>query len=523
MSPRLCNRGMRGILAKPPYCLRVGYSTTRQLVSRKLSITASYNTPRSKVIHELARYVGKSPINLQSNGVDKNGYGAAILASRDFTTWLDDESFMSTILETLFRSTRNGGQANPLHIDVLAGVVDGISSNDLLGEPQAGFSILYGQTENILPDLWDGESLSLQATGESGTASIRFAMNPLEGDIRPLELTLPLANTVFQNGRQSTLSATRWESSPQGPITLKAANHKSTQSIFAYGDLANHTSSHIPLLPVTPPRKVIAGLGNIVRQVEVDGSATPASRELEVLIPKILDFRSKRHATASSGPVGVWCWVIPAHVAEAKKLFDVKILSIESLQSDSEAELAEKSIKVFSELLSAGCRLHKILSGGGGWGLKQGLLSLDPETHFSLPGEDEGDIEMFIKSFQERESANSSEGIVTPGSYIMFCIEPQWTEQATAAGRNAANSSSTQTLSLGVAPHGDFAPSVSASTDNEVTVIGGHFGATSAAGLFLRMIPELPGISMKADTNKPLQPFTTKVDVPKAYFRTGDV
>ncbi|KAI0596286.1 hypothetical protein F4775DRAFT_565496 [Biscogniauxia sp. FL1348] len=510
MRPRLFSRGF---LAKPPYCLHVGYSTTRPLTSGRLSITASSNTPRSKVIRELARYVGRSPINPRSSGVDTNGYGAAILASRDFTNWLNDENFMSSVLETLFKS-ENDGQASTQQIDTLTGVVDAIGANDLRGEPRAGLSILYGLTEDILPNLWDSESLQ-QTTGESGSASIKFATNPLEDDVRSLELTLPLANTVFQNGRQSTLCASRWESSPQGPITLKAINHKSIQSIFACGDPANHTSSHVPLLPVTPPRKIIAGLGNIVRQVEVDGSTTPASRELELLIPKILDIRSKRHAAGSSSPVGVWCWVIPAHVVEAKKLVDIQVLSIESMQS--EAEVADEAMKIYSGLLSAGCRLHKILSGGGGWGLKQGLLSLDPETHHSLPGED--DIEMFIKSFQERNKADSSEGIVTPGSYIMFCIEPQWTEEDAVARQS---SSSTQTLSLGVAPHSDFVPSLGASTD-EVAVIGGHFGATSAAGLFLRTIPELSDIDMRDGTAKSLQPFTTKVDVPRACFWTGGV
>ncbi|KAI1493764.1 hypothetical protein F5X96DRAFT_620545 [Biscogniauxia mediterranea] len=510
MRPRLFHRGF---LANPPYRLHVGYSTTRPLTSGKLSITASSNTPRSRVIRELARYVGKSPIDPRSSGVDTNGHGAAILASRDFTTWLSDESFMSSVLETLFKSTSDG-QTNPQRLDILTGVVDGISSNALHGEPRTGLSILYGLTEDILPNLWDSESLQ-QTTGESRTASIKFATNPLEGDIRPLELTLPLANTVFQNGRQSTLSVSRWESSPQGPITLKAINHKSTQSIIAYGRPASHTSSHIPLLPITPPRKVIASLGNIVRQVEIDGSATPASRELELLIPKILNIRSERHAAGSSSAVGVWCWVIPAHVVEAKKLLDIKVLSIESLQS--EAEVADESMKIFSGLLSAGCRLHKILSGGGGWGIKQGLLSLDPETHGSFSEED--DIEMFLRSFQERNKADSSEGIVTPGSYIMFCIEPQWTEEDAVARQS---STSAQTLSLGVAPHRDFVPSSGASTD-EVAVIEGHFGATSAAGLFLRTIPELSGINRQDDTAKSLQPFTTKVDVPRACFWTGGV
>ncbi|KAI1503671.1 hypothetical protein F5X99DRAFT_374125 [Biscogniauxia marginata] len=509
MRPRLFNRYFLANF----YGLHVRQFGSQSLVSGRLSLEVSSSTPKRKVVDELARHVEKRPISLRSSDVNRRSYGATVLASRDFTTWLNDESFMFNMLETLFKPVNNG-QGDLQHLDILSGVVDGIGTKNLSSEPRTGFSILYGLTGDILPNLWDSESVD--SSSESRAASVSFITNPLAGDTKPLEITLPLANTVFQDGRQSTLSASRWENRSQGPMSLKTTCHKSNQRIFTYGDCANQTSSHIPLLPVTPPRKVVASLGNIVSQVEVGGSTTPASRELETLIPKILDIRSKNRAAASSGPFGVWCWVIPAHVVEAKKLLDLKVFRVES--SQSEAELALESIKLFSGLLSSGCRLHKILSGGGGWGLKQGLLSLDPETHYSLPGQDD-DVEMFIKSFQERNNANSSGGLATPGSYLMFCIEPQWTDKDVVSSQAAGP---TQTLSLGVAPHSDLAPNYDANT-GEVDVVEGYFGATSATGLFLRNVPELPDINTKDEPAKSWQSFTTKVDVPRACFVTGGI
>ena len=60
------------------------------------------------------------------------------------------------------------------------------------------------------------------------------------------------------------------------------------------------------------------------------------------------------------------------------------------------------------------------VSGGGGWGAKKGLLSLDPET--SLETQDHEDLENFIRSFKGEDSSNGS-GIVTPGSYVQFFTE----------------------------------------------------------------------------------------------------
>ena len=263
---------------------------------------------------------------------------------------------MGSLLQTIYGPA--SGHETPSQIDLLAGVADGVSSPLPFGDPRRGFSLLYGSTGDILPDLWDESSFSPNIEPERG-AYVSFLSNPLAGDCRPLDITLPLANTVFQNGRRSTLFASRWRRDSGDALSLDFTRHKQTQRVAPRGSAVGHTTPSIPLLPLTAPRKIVAGLGNILRQVEVDGAATPASKELEVLIPQVFDARSKRHGpSSSSGPIGVWAWVIPAHVVEAERLLDLKVF-----QSDaplSETELAASSVDVFSRLASSSCRLHKI-------------------------------------------------------------------------------------------------------------------------------------------------------------------
>ncbi|RYP56692.1 hypothetical protein DL769_009882 [Monosporascus sp. CRB-8-3] len=220
----------------------------------------------------------------------------------------------------------------------------------------------------------------------------------------------------------------------------------------------------------------------------------------------MFDIRSKRHGPSSSGPIGVWAWVIPPHVVEAERLSDLKVFRANS--SHSEAELATESAEVFSRLTSSGCRLHKILSGGGGWGLKQGLLSLDPETSYTQPEQD--DIEMFIKAFQERNSSNPSEGLVIPGSYVLFCTEPYLTEE------NMRSRRITPTISLSVAPNKDEGVALRDGTE-EVEIVDDHFGAASTAGLFLRTIPETNGVG-KDSTILLEQPYLTLWDFSGRYL-----
>ncbi|TGJ79122.1 hypothetical protein E0Z10_g9645 [Xylaria hypoxylon] len=472
-----------------------------------MSPNSSPQATQKQVLDELSKHASEATERARNEASGING--VAVLASKDFTNWLEDENFMSAFLETIFKPTSTV-QTNRPALHVLSGITDGLSPNGLSSEPRSGFSVLCGPTDNILPGLWAKESFA--GTNQDRASCVSFMINPLHGHIGALEVTLPLANTIFQNGRRSTLYASKWDISNEGTVALRTRYPKVTQRIVAKGESVDYTSPEISLLPLTPPRKIVASLGNIVRQVEVDGSATPASKELEAIMPGIFEERAQREPTSSPRPVGVWCWVIPPHVMEIKKFNNLKLYKAGS--SQTEADIVLNSREIFSELLSYQCRLHKILSGGGGWGLKQGLLSLDPETSFSLPDQDD-EMEMFIRSFMERDSGEPTSGLAAPGSFLLFCVEPQVTDSE---GLSSQQLVPTETWSFGVAPNLDYTPSHK-SRLGPVEIIGGHFGISSTTGLFLRAIPEFGGIDSKnGGEGKSEGSFTTKIDVPGAYF-----
>ena len=105
------------------------------------------------------------------------------------------------------------------------------------------------------------------------------------------------------------------------------------------------------------------------------------------------------------------------------------------------------------------------VSGGGGWGAKKGLLSLDPqESHVPLSEEEE--MERFMKTID-------GSAFAPPGSSIQFFVSPPTIP---------ASSSIPSDLVLGVSAI--LQPS-EGETIGDGEFIEGHFGAMSSTGLFL--------------------------------------
>jgi len=70
-------------------------------------------------------------------------------------------------------------------------------------------------------------------------------------------------------------------------------------------------------------------------------------------------------------------------------------------------------------LLAPGTRIHRVLSGGGGWGSKTGLLSLDPQG--------ESEVESFAQEFEARfsgedDSTSPRSGAVQVGEWVQFFV-----------------------------------------------------------------------------------------------------
>ncbi|KAI1328369.1 hypothetical protein F5Y16DRAFT_159971 [Xylariaceae sp. FL0255] len=454
----------------------------------KFTIRVPPGTSKHHILNEL----GKLDIVTSKEALDQNG--AILLVSKEFTNWLEDESFLQSFVEILAKQNR------PQSIDLLSGVVDGISS--LSGRPSSpGLTILCGENERLLPQLWEQNFTASEASITHSPPCITFSGNTPDLNTEHVEVSLPLADTTFQNGNPSTLVASSWKISPNGSSSLCKKAAKITQRIDVRnieGDCSSNTT--IPLLALTPPRKIIASLGNIIRQVEIDGVATPASRELEIIIPRLLQKREKKNPGVTAESMPVWCWVIPPEIMAAlkSKFEDLQIFSAVSF--DREKMILELSRSLFSTLLASGCRLHRITSGGGGWGLKKSLLSIDPETSFTK-ADPEDEFEMFVKSFEDRDSASPRNGLATPGSFLLFCTESK--HRMTFKSRR-------RTSSVGVALKAD--PS---EEDLNWRFYPNHFGVVSERGMAIKSISTPKWVLGKGWFEGGI---ATKVDVPGARW-----
>lgn len=282
-----------------------------------------------------------------------------ILGTPTFAKWLEDDTkFIPKVLEILnrpfddFWGNFKQGQSKPknskdhakpaFEIDVICACVDGLApriehlNRKRLNRPLEGLSFLHGRLNQITPGLWDPETSN---THESPgmQSSLTFSTRT-----QTTQVTLPLAKTLFTNGRHSTLIISKWRALADGTFIKVKSAEKMNQFITVFDSQSqNIPCTSIPVTPLTPVRRIVSCLGNIVRQInfgeEGDG---PASRELEASIDNYFEFSQRPKAT-----VDVWALIFPPdslphsppghgndlllHADAVKKFWQDEILSTE--------------------------------------------------------------------------------------------------------------------------------------------------------------------------------------------------
>lgn len=237
---------------------------------------------------------------------------------------------MSRLVNALHPRTGHSSLPHP-NFQVLAGVVDGLSPAPKGGEMQHGFSVLFGRIGGITPDLWPQSANERQTTGTETEPSHLTVM--LGGPGSP-SLTVPLANTLFQTGRRSTLLASEWSSTRSRQtrwfdykLVRSAEKRHAVINVFGLTS-GRKTAFRVPLLPITHPRKILEGLGNILAKVDIDGQPAPASQELQANIPRWLEVLRSQVGAGHVRGVGVWALVIPKHLVENVKLAPEVVLDV---------------------------------------------------------------------------------------------------------------------------------------------------------------------------------------------------
>jgi hypothetical protein len=266
------------------------------------------------------------------------GQAIVILVTPSFAKWLEDDVlFIPRILQLITHPWNDpwalhvgkksrgakpvqGPTGPPFEIDVVCACVDGLAPNPggiRLGQGRylrEGISLLHGRTGQIISGVWEEEPTTTEDS-PSMQSSLTFSKSPIP-DLReaketrqtPSNVTLPLANTLFTNGRHSTLLVSRWQAMPDGQFKKIRSKEKRNQVINVFhSHLEGVPSTYVPAVPLTPIRRIVSGLGNIIRQLHfAEDGPGPASRELE---PTINEYMKAMKLPISN--IGVWALIIP--------------------------------------------------------------------------------------------------------------------------------------------------------------------------------------------------------------------
>ncbi|KAL2004308.1 hypothetical protein VTN02DRAFT_3102 [Thermoascus thermophilus] len=404
-----------------------------------------------------------------------------LLVTPAFASWIDpSNSFLEDWVNTLFTTSSDHSPQSPLY--AVAAVVD------KLPDPRNSIGDVKGVSEGTAPVSSESDGLSLLLArgsdvlgkvaepsrfGGTGTEepvlvhSIQPARPAVNAETfsAPYTVGLRLANTVFINGNDRTMFGMRWNyDSAAGRFSLNQCLNLSSCTVVSSANSVR-SSLELPLYPVSRRRKVISSMGNILRQVSksADGESDepmPASLELEESLPRYL---AEHHIV--NRRVSVWALVE---------------------QSDCSPLTETNNQEHVARAIRKGNRLHRVVSGGGGWGKKQGLLSLDPETNFA---EAHGDSLVLDELFRPSGATTAQEEpldlpvledipslsqIAKPGDYIQFfvSVEPEYRKNDSSGAMSCHFGVSIvrETPQLDAAERGH---------SKDLAVLPGYFGALS--------------------------------------------
>lgn len=351
-----------------------------------------------------------------------------VLVTPGFAHWLDDsEPFLGRFLSRLYPG---GSSSNSLHavaavIDKLPGSTAQSKASTSRGQDTApsrsseaeGLSLLIVRREHVQGKTAPPQRIGGPARNEPDLV-IRVQSRGSSIQSNGHQVGLRLANTIFINGKESTLFGIRGSyDESAGAYTLDRKVDLTSCVLTSAAD-AISADLALPLQPVTQRRRVVTSMGNILRQVTKSTDADsiepmPASSELEKELPRYIE----EHNILDQR-VSVWALVEKPDMVIA----------------DPNAAAQDRVVKS----LRQGGKLHRVMSGGGGWGKKQGLLSLDPEVSFpgtahrhELVGLEElfdpnsdAPLEMpsFLANRMVGDDLSLLSQVATAGDYIQFFV-----------------------------------------------------------------------------------------------------
>lgn len=334
-----------------------------------------------------------------------------------------------------------------------------------------------------------------------------------------VQIATPVANTIFSTGQPHTLIATRWQFSQESAKPSMRELYNLANCRIESAPAKSTTRLAVPLRAITQPKRVITSMGNVISQLAAENGGqkgVPASTELEKILPEYV-----RKHNLENQRLAVWALVKPENT------------------NHKDAPAVETTDDV-SKAIASGSRLHRVMGGGGGWGKKQGLLSLDPEyvaatatkAPVGLPIEEvlsdrsqeaqddvlldfADELPSFLRSSEEY-SISSLSSVAKPGDHVQFFVAPLDTPEAASSPNSQTEGVIyPETRVFGVIPTSDT-PFSSPVSDNgtNVLVVQNHFGVLSNKAITFST-SDGPGLSNSS------QIAGTKIDVPGARVVIG--
>ena len=415
-------------------------------------------------------------------------------------------------------------------LDAITAVVDRLPTPNYEPEGVEGLAYLFTSA----PGSFDPEmSTALQHSAQKpGWLSFELSPHPTTTILNTVQL--PLASTVFSTGLPSTLIHSRYEvDAGDGELRLLMEKQLESQTLrMPLSDVGNTIDFSVPLIPLTPARTIMNSMGNIVRKLSPEtygnnqgqqstnesisngDSLLTASQELEAAVSDYF-----KTLQLDLEPVQVWALIVPSDLptkvgkrgkTDLRKLdeLDIRQSWFPRVHLDKDMSLQRLYHNNIMQLLYNGSRFCRVLSGGGGWGKKAGLISLDPDNAYSTRDlrHDKGWDFVFAEDdtktefdLQKRQALGD---IVQEGDSIMFFLAPKRVKQdpvdilsSAGAGRDfRVVPGSDQILTLGVIPSRiDEITEPASNMENrsqESFVLANHydkiFGMLSEGGMAIR-------------------------------------
>lgn len=358
------------------------------------------------------------------------------------------------IYQNLFL-TRNKTRSFDLRINVLSAVVDKLPVGRPITAPD-DFDAESTRRNHELPAAAAGyEGIAYASLPAAASAPSDLASPPVSSDLGAIDfvtstkgpkptqdyevLRLPLANTVFQTGTTSTMFLSRYKTADDGHLVLQKASKEklSHYQVHIRADSSGPklksqmslpglvTSLNIPLLPLTNPRRVSGCMGNIIRRIiDTNGDEVTASSELEDVVPKFFQARGEPAQATTA-----WALVIPSdlhsHCLESTQAWLDRKRDTNSANEWESLWQSDPPVwtSAVANAIGRGARLHRVLSGGGGWGQKAGLLSLDP-VPLTVPNPSSSTDEVPGMLADPEDFASTLTPVVNDGDLIQFFIQP---------------------------------------------------------------------------------------------------